>query len=86
MSFDRPKTSRRIPPRLVSLVGLVLLMGCFAIPLRHDPRAPALGSKVVVEKKEPNILVAADRTWCETSKKKFESARVGEAAWCVWKQ
>lgn len=86
MSIVARKEMRAMARPLVVAGGLALAAGCIAIPLGHREGAPAMSRKVVVRKQEPNILVAADRTWCEADPKKFRSAKVGDKVWCVWKQ
>ncbi|MEJ2187446.1 MAG: hypothetical protein P8Z36_16180 [Gemmatimonadota bacterium] len=69
------------------LLTLFALGACTMIPLgRKNQAGPALERKVVAQKKPPNILLAANLMWCEVSAKKFESVKVGEAVWCVWRR
>ena len=50
----------------------------------HQGLARGFGSKIVEGKQPPVRLVARDGTSCLVSRKKFESAEVGEAVWCTW--
>ncbi|MEJ2678638.1 MAG: hypothetical protein P8174_06130 [Gemmatimonadota bacterium] len=71
--------------RVLLLAAMSFLGACLSIPLgRKEHGAPSLEWKVVAQKKEPNILLAADMTWCETSTKKFKSVKTGDGVWCVW--
>jgi hypothetical protein len=44
-----------------------------------------LSWKVVVEKREPNLLLAADRSECQVSGDRFERIREGERVFCHWR-
>lgn len=85
MSTCVPRRAGAVVRRFLLLAALSVLGACMSIPLgRKEHGAPSLEWKVVARKKEPNILVAADMTWCETSAKRFKSVKVGDGAWCVW--
>lgn len=45
-----------------------------------------LGWKVVAEKRDPNLLLAADGTECVVSDERFERVRTGERAFCHWRR
>lgn len=79
-----PRRTGGAARRLVWLAALSVQTACLAIPLGREG-APVLERKVVVQKKAPNLLQAADQTWCETAPKKYDSVKVGDAVWCVWK-
>jgi hypothetical protein len=70
---------------------LILLHACAHFPGsdRADgpPRSPreTLGWKVVIEKREPNLLLAVDGTECVVSEERFERIRTGRRAFCHWR-
>ncbi|HUP90366.1 MAG TPA: hypothetical protein VM100_13500 [Longimicrobiales bacterium] len=72
-----------------------MLAGCNVLP---QPNAPSPGSggdnggsnaafsrKRVVEKVDPNILIAVDRTTCEVGVNKYKNTKVSDNVWCMWK-
>jgi hypothetical protein len=40
---------------------------------------------VVLEKRDPNLLVAADRTHCEVAPDRFGQVREGDRVFCHWR-
>ena len=72
--------------KAILVLGIMAVPGCAALPSANgeEEGRAALRRKAVVEKREPNELVAADGTWCAADRERFEAIRVGEAIWCVW--
>jgi hypothetical protein len=80
--------------RRLSGLGLVLLLalflpGCFlAQPLLPESAREIDGEvtwKVVMEKREPNLLVAADWSVCEVSFERFEKVQRRDRVFCHWR-
>jgi hypothetical protein len=69
----------------------LLLPACASIPGmgrdQHSSRSPqeTLGWKVVIEKRDPNLLLAVDGTECVVSEERFERIRTGRRAFCHWR-
>jgi len=45
-----------------------------------------LARKVVAGKEEPTTLLAVDGDRCTTTPEHFKEVRVGDRAWCAWRQ
>jgi hypothetical protein len=91
---SRPKRRgpRPRPVRTAAAIILALLLPtCTSIPgmgrSEHGPRSTqeTLGWKVVIEKREPNLLLAVDGTECVVSEERFERIRRGRRAFCHWR-
>lgn len=74
--------------------GLVLaavlgLGACIALPMGGGRDATGsegkVGWKTVAEKREPNIVVAVDRSYCEVTRERFEETEEGERVLCHWR-
>jgi hypothetical protein len=90
--WSRPKRPGPRPVRLGAATILALLLpACASLPgmgrTEHGPRSPqeTLGWKVVIEKREPNLLLAVDGTECVVSEERFERIRTGRRAFCHWR-
>jgi hypothetical protein len=73
---------------LALLMGLLLLTSCISLPVPGrgvQESRETLSSKVVVEKREPNLLLAMDRTECVVPQARFERTRVGDRVFCHWR-
>jgi hypothetical protein len=71
------------------LLSVILLSGCMQrLGVRRPSPSPdsssKVGFKVVVDKREPTYLVAADRTSCTVSADRFRKVRVGSRVLCAW--
>lgn len=68
------------------VLGSIWLSGCFQYQTQTAGGSGGIPirSKVVFEKVEPNILVAHDRSTCETTKQRWEKAKVGRSILCAW--
>jgi hypothetical protein len=69
----------------VCCAAVLLLWSCASIPIPGGEGRESLAWKVVIEKREPNLLIAADRTECEVSRDRFEKAEMGERTFCHWR-
>ncbi len=65
----RPGIGDREPPKAAPNIG----------------DASALAQKVVSAKEEPATLIAADRSSCVVTEKKFRETALGTKAWCNWR-
>ncbi len=88
----RPWRSAMEARRWLSGVCVLLpffLGGCIAIPLPArlgGGSAVLLERKIVAELREPNLLVASDRTVCEVSMERYERTRRGDRVMCDWRR
>lgn len=80
----RPERPRCLRPPLILAIAVALLAGCGALPIGWGPFEPGLAPKEVAGKREPNELVAADRTRCSVDRERFASVEIGERVWCLW--
>lgn len=78
----------RVALGAVLVTGCVVLPACLSLPL---PGSGPHGSnerlawKVVVEKREPGILLAGDLTECQVSEERFDRVQAGERVFCHWR-
>lgn len=90
------ETAPAAPPRrplpglrpLWLVACLLTLASCFSLPGRESgPRTSGelLGWKVVVEKREPNLLLAVDQTECVVPENRFDRVREGQRVFCHWR-
>jgi|GEM_PF-4497752 len=73
---------------LLCCTVLLLATSCLSIPVPgRDPgmAQETLSWKVVLEKRDPNILLAGDRTQCEVSADRYASLREGDRVFCHWR-
>jgi hypothetical protein len=73
---------------LAWMAGFTLLTSCLAVPVPQrlsGGSGGSLGWKVIVEKREPNLLLAADVSVCEVPPNRFASLRRGDRAFCHWR-
>jgi hypothetical protein len=91
-SGTRAKSVDSVPRRRrrcgVWFLGLLLVTSCLSLPI--PGRGPGssgetLTWKVIVEKREPNILIALDRTYCEVAPDRFDKVEEGERVFCHWR-
>jgi hypothetical protein len=80
------------------LAALIAFAGCSLPPLQPraptDPvvsgssaraQRPALGRKVVVDKRDLNILIARDASTCTVAPEVFRTTEVGDRVVCLWR-
>jgi hypothetical protein len=76
--------------RLLALACFPLILeGCIAIPIPQrlgGGSARFLERKIVADLREPNILIASDRTTCEVSMDRYERTRRGDRVTCDWRR
>jgi len=88
---DRPRPRRRWVRQAAGFTLALVLPACASIPGmgRSQQGTPSpqgtLGWKVVIEKREPNLLLAVDGTECVVSEERFERVRTGRRAFCHWR-
>lgn len=73
---------------MAASVFLVSATACASVPLPDvaGRDTPDLERKVVVAKREPQVLVAGDGTRCAASGSKFERVQLGDGVWCLWQR
>lgn len=71
---------------LVPLAATVLAGCATLVPLRrpNPMQGAGVGMKEVVEKREPNYLIAVDRTECVVSRSRFNKVERGSRVLCRW--
>lgn len=68
--------------------ALLLLSSCISLPIpdRMTPtRGETLAWKVVAEKRDPDLLVASDRTHCVVGRDRFDEVQEGDRVFCQWR-
>lgn len=73
---------------ILRCTALFLATSCVSLPVpgRDTGRSQeTLSWKVVLEKRDPNILLAGDRTECEVTANRFDSVREGDRVFCHWR-
>jgi hypothetical protein len=78
---------RRLLFLLLLLISALVVSGCATMsPLRTQSpvRSSGVGMKQVAEKREPNYLIAIDRTECTVSRQSFDKVKVGSRVLCLW--
>jgi len=73
---------------VVCCTALLLATSCVSLPVPgQDPARSreSLSWKVVLEKRDPNILLAGDRTQCEVSADRYASVSEGDRVFCHWR-
>lgn len=72
----------------IAVAALLGATACVSLPLPGRDAGDSgetVGWKLVVEKREPNLLVAVDRTYCEVTRERFEETEEGERVFCHWR-
>ncbi len=70
--------------RRLALLAVVLLAGCI-LPMPRTRYTAGMDRKKVVDKRDPDILVAFDGSVCSVSKDKYEKTSSGDVVFCVWR-
>jgi len=69
------------------LVIMLALLACSGLrPKPGESRGTRVDHKVVMAKREPNLLIATDRAECTVSRDRWERARIGERFLCAWQR
>jgi hypothetical protein len=81
-------TSWRSMARMASMGSVLVQVSCVSLPLPNRLSGgpdQAVGWKLVVDKREPNFLLASDRTECEVTRERFDGVKEGESVFCQWR-
>jgi hypothetical protein len=90
--WPRAKSAHSVPWRRlrygVWFLGLLLVTSCLSLPVPGRDSASSgevLAWKVIVDKRETNLLIALDRTYCEVAPDRFDKVEEGERVFCHWR-
>lgn len=68
------------------LLSSLLVAGCTLPWARNGDSAAEFARKPVMDKVEPNYLIAVDQTQCVVDRERFAKVRVGDRVWCMWRR